>query len=84
MCQSMDNYGTISFSDEEIKAKTNELEELKFLYCKHMYDDVIPLKNGVTPTPQRVFEWIHKLQEEINKGGYYYYEDAELRCCGQG
>lgn len=80
-CQDMGRWGYHTYSEEELERTREELDGVKFFYCKYMYDEERLKTRGGR---ERILEYIEELEKQLEYGGYTYYEDAELRCCGQG
>ena len=81
MCQELGRSGTWSLSDEEIEKMKERLNDFKFQYCINMYNPVwLVLRGG----RDEVFKKIKWFENCIRFRGIPYYEDPELRCCGQG
>jgi len=82
MCQDMGTSGYHEYSKKDIKEWTRRLAEMKQAVNDKLNDDELVKKFGLNSLG--VNSTISGLEEKIKSGGYHWYEDSELRCCGQG
>lgn len=82
MCQDMGTSGYHRYNKNEIKRFKKRLEGMKKAVEEGWTDKQLVKKFGLNNIG--VAKSIPRLEKMIKSGGYHWYEDSDLTCCGQG